>query len=92
MKTGRVVGSVVASRKVESFQGLRMLLVQPTDEAGRASGDPLVAIDTCQAGPGDMVLYEGGREAAMALPASFNPSDATIMAIVDQVDAEGAGS
>jgi microcompartment protein CcmK/EutM len=86
MKTGRVIGSVVSTRKVESFAGIRLLLVQPTDAAGESAGRPIVACDTCQAGPGDLVLFEGGREAAMALPAVFNPSDATVMAIVDDID------
>ena len=86
MRTGRVIGSVVATRKVDSFEGIRLLLVQPMDAAGASAGRPIVVCDTCQAGPGDSVLYEGGREAAMALPAVFNPSDATIMAIVDDID------
>ncbi|TFH03901.1 MAG: ethanolamine utilization protein EutN [Spirochaetales bacterium] len=92
MKTGRVIGSVVATRKVESFEGHRLLLLQPTDEAGKASGQPIVAVDICQAGPGDLVLYEGGREAATAMQATFNPSDATIMAIIDDVNVEGGPS
>ena len=86
MKTGRVIGSVVSTSKVESFEGIRLLLVQPTDAAGESAGRPFVACDTCQAGPGDFVLYEGGREAAMALPHYFNPSDATVMAIIDDID------
>jgi microcompartment protein CcmK/EutM len=90
MKTGRVIGSVVATRKVESLEGVRLLLVEPVNTAGESAGRPIVACDTCQAGPGDLVLYEGGREAAMALPAAFNPSDATIMAIIDDLHEEGA--
>jgi microcompartment protein CcmK/EutM len=46
-----------------------------------------VACDTVQAGPGDVVLFEGGREAALALANWFNTSDATVMAIVDRVSA-----
>lgn len=85
MKIGTVTGTVVATRKVESLHGVRLLLVQPLDDAGNPKGDPLVACDTCQAGPGDQVLYEGGREAAMALKETFNPSDATIFAIIDDI-------
>lgn len=90
MKIGTVTGTVVATRKVESLHGERLLLVQPLDDSGKPKGDPVVACDTCQAGPGDRVLYEGGREAAMALRETFNPSDATIMAIIDDIVEEQA--
>ena len=85
MKLGRVVGSVVCSQLTETLRGERLLLVQPISETGEPAGRPLVACDTCQAGPGDQVLYEGGREAAMALRHSFNPSDAAVMAVVDEL-------
>jgi ethanolamine utilization protein EutN len=89
MKLGRVIGSVVCTRKVESFEGVKLLLVQPLDERLEKAGDPLVACDTVQAGPGDVVYYEGGREAALGLENWFNPSDATIMGIVDSVSLDG---
>lgn len=85
MKIGIVTGSVVATRKVESLQGERLLLVQPLGDDGKPVGDPIVACDTCQAGPGDRVLFEGGREAAMALRHSFNPADAAIMSVIDDI-------
>ena len=85
MKIGIVTGSVVATRKVESLHGERLLLVQPLGDDGKPAGDPIVACDTCQAGPGDRVLFEGGREAAMALRHSFNPADAAIMSVIDDV-------
>jgi ethanolamine utilization protein EutN len=88
MKLGRVIGTVVCTRKVDSFEGVRLLLVQPLDERLANAGDPLVACDTVQAGPGDVVYYEGGREAALGLDNWFNPSDATIMGIVDRVTLE----
>jgi microcompartment protein CcmK/EutM len=85
MKIGIVTGSVVATRKVDSLHGERLLLVQPLGDDGKPAGETIVACDICQAGPGDRVLYEGGREAAMALRHSFNPSDATIMSVIDDV-------
>ena len=85
MKVGRVIGSVVCSQLVESLYGERLLLVQPLDKAGKDAGSPVVACDVAQAGPGDTFLFEGGREAAMALRQSFNPSDATVMALVDDI-------
>lgn len=92
MKIARVIGTVVATQKVPSFEGVKLLLLQPLDEHLRPVGSPIVACDTVQAGPGDVVFYEGGREAALALPNWFNPSDCTIMGIIDAVHVEGDGS
>jgi microcompartment protein CcmK/EutM len=89
MKLGRVMGSVVCSQKEASWEGVKLLLIQPLDPELKDSGDTLVACDATQAGPGEVVLYEGGREAALALENWFNPSDATVMAIVDRVSMEG---
>jgi microcompartment protein CcmK/EutM len=88
VKLGRVIGSVVCTQKVDSFEGVKLLLVQPLNERLEKKGDPLVACDTVQAGQGDLVFYEGGREAALGLENWFNPSDATIMGIVDEVSLE----
>lgn len=85
MKIGVVTGSVVATRKVEAFRGERLLLVQPLGDDGKPKGNPIVACDTCQAGPGDRVLYEGGREAAMALRHTFNPADAAVVSVIDDI-------
>ncbi len=87
MKLGRIIGSVMCTQKDPSLEGIKLLLLQPVDEALKEYGDPLVACDPIQAGPGDIVLFEGGREAALALANWFNTSDATVMAIVDEVSA-----
>ena len=87
MKLGRIIGSVMCTVKDPGLEGAKLLLLQPVDEQGKAYGDPLIACDTVQAGPGDLVLWEGGREAAMTLPDPFNPADAAVMGIVDRVDA-----
>jgi len=86
MKLGKVIGNVVCTQKVESFQNIKLLLVQPLNEKLEEIGDPVVACDTVQAGINDIVFYEGGREAALGLKNLFNPSDLTIMGIVDQVN------
>ena len=86
MKLGKVIGNVVCTQKVDSFQGIKLLLVQPLNEKLEEIGDHVVACDTVQAGINDIVFYEGGREAALGLENWFNPSDLTIMGIVDQVN------
>ncbi len=90
MKLGKVIGTVVCSQKEGSFEGIKLLLVQPLSEELKGSGDPIVACDAVQAGLNDVLIYEGGREAALSLENWFNPSDATIMGIVDQVNRSGS--
>jgi ethanolamine utilization protein EutN len=89
MYLGRVLGSVVASVKYEGLGGQKLLLVQPLDHDQAPNGPVEVAVDTVQAGRGDLVFLVGSREAALALEPSFVPVDAAIVGIVDDVDARG---
>lgn len=86
MHIARVIGTVVATRKVDSLKGQKFMVIQPLGPEGRESGRPLVAIDIVRAGPGDLVYFVRGREAAHAIEQKFNPADAAIMGIVDRVD------
>lgn len=83
MQLAQVLGTVVATVKHPSLEGVRLLVIQPQDHAGRPDGEPIVAADPLQAGPGDLVEWITGREAALALPVTFSPVDATVVAIVD---------
>ncbi len=85
MFLGRVIGSVVATRKVAGLQGIRFLMVQPVTDKGIDRDRPVVAADTTQAGPGDVVHLTSSREAAIAMPEPFVPVDHAIIAIVDRV-------
>jgi microcompartment protein CcmK/EutM len=91
MKLARVIGTVVATTKDESIRDLKILMIQPLNEKLEKSEEPLAAIDTVQAGPGDLVYYTLAREAALALPQPFAPVDAAITGIVDQVNIEDKG-
>ncbi len=87
MILGRVIGTVVASLKYKGLEGVKLLIVQPLDKNQNPSGKPLVAADaTAMAGPGELIYYEGGREAAMALSETFVPVDHSVIGIVDGVD------
>lgn len=87
MLLGRVIGRVVLCVVTPGLEGVPMLLVQPLDKALKPKGKTLVAADsTRMAGPGELVSYEGGREAAMALETTFVPVDHAIIAIVDAVN------
>lgn len=89
MLIGRVVGAVVPAVVCAGLEGVPMLLVQPLDKAGQPEGRALVAADaTRMAGPGELVYYEGGREAALALDPWFVPVDQAIIGIVDAVERE----
>lgn len=86
MKLGKVIGRVVSTKKVESFEGLKLLLVQPVDENLENTGEPIVAADTIQAGPGNLIYYETSKEASRVLETVMNPCDAAIMGIIDTMD------
>ena len=52
----RVIGEVVATQKHASHEGRKILLVQPLNLDGSNRGDALVALDSVDAGVGDLVL------------------------------------
>jgi ethanolamine utilization protein EutN len=87
VKFGRVIGTVVATRKYEGLEGIKLLVVQPLDRELSPLGEPQVAADaTAQAGHGHLVFMVASREAAQALPEVFVPVDLAITGIVDEVD------
>jgi len=87
MLLGRVIGQVVPCVVTPGLQGVPMLLVQPLDKSLKPKGKVLVAADsTRMAGEGELIAYEGGREAAMALDPWFVPVDHAIIAIIDGVN------
>lgn len=89
MLLGRVVGTVVPAVVYAGLEGVPMLLVQPLDREGQPEGRAIVAADsTRMAGPEELVYYEGGREAALALDPWFVPVDHAIIGIVDAVERE----
>jgi ethanolamine utilization protein EutN len=92
MRLGRVIGRVVATVRAPDLDGEKLLVVQPVDAARRPMGAAVVACDTAQSGPGDLVLWVGGREAALALRRTFVPVDATIVGHVEQAAGQAAGA
>ncbi len=84
MRLGRVVGRVVATVRARDLDGEKLLIVQPLDAEERPAGATVVACDVARSGPGDLVVWIGGREAALALPRPFVPVDATIVGHVEQ--------
>lgn len=92
MQLARVIGTLVATRKYEGLEGVKLLVVQPLDKKLNHQGSPVVAADaTAQAGPGELVFMIGSREAALALPVQFVPVDWAIVGIVDELHVTGVG-
>lgn len=91
MYLGRVIGTCVASERSPGLQGVRLLIVEPVDGGGRATGAPFVAADTVSAGPGELVFLVGAREASLALDEPFVPVDAAIVGLVDEIHRADGG-
>ena len=92
MHFARVLGSLVATAKIEPLRGYRLAWIEPTDARGRPSGAPLVAVDTGQYGPGEWVYFVTSREASLPLRDPFCAVDAAIVGKVDSVDLENGVS
>jgi microcompartment protein CcmK/EutM len=89
MLIGKVVGSVVATRKDPAIEGRKLLVVQVHDPLDRPTEQYVVAVDAVQAGPGDMVLYATGSSARQTELTADRPIDAVIMAVIDSWDVGG---
>lgn len=89
MYLARVTGRVVATQRYAGLEGVAMQWIQPLDEDGKDMGDQLVACAVVSTGPGDLVMYVDGREAALACPTTFVPVDAAIIGFVEQAVSKG---
>ena len=90
MQMGVVVGTVVSTRKDAELVGLKFLVVKACDLDGKPVGASLVCVDAVGAGVGEVVLYASGSSARQTTVTQNRPVDATIMAIVDTVEVDGA--
>ena len=89
MKMGRVVGTVVATRKDPSLEGVKFLVVQVLTLDLAPDGGYVIAVDAVGAGLSDIVLFASGSSARQTDVTRDRPVDAVIMAIVDSFDAHG---
>jgi ethanolamine utilization protein EutN len=88
MILGKVIGTVVASQTYEGLEGIKLLVVQPLDHRRAPVGKAVVAADTVQAGPDELVYMAQSREAALSLDNWFVPVDHAVVGIVDQLAIE----
>lgn len=89
MLIGKVIGTVVATKKDPELVGLRLLLVKGAEPDGRTSGPVLVAADAVGAGIGELVLYAAGSSARQTVQTKDRPVDHVVMAIVDTIEVDG---
>jgi len=87
MLLARVVGTVVATQKNRTFEGAKLLLVQPLTLEDTPRGTAVIAVDALGAGVHEKVLIVmEGRAAGEALGRKLAPVDAAVVGIVDTVD------
>jgi microcompartment protein CcmK/EutM len=89
MRMGRVVGTVVATRKDPSLEGVKLLVVENLGPDMGAEGGYVVAVDAVGAGVGEVILYASGSSARQTSLTRDRPVDAVIMAILDSFEAHG---
>jgi len=89
MRIAFVIGTVVATMKDEKLRGRKLLLVKEADPTGKPTGSPFVAIDTVDAGKGDIVVVTEGSSARQTVQTEALPVDAVIIAVVDSMETEG---
>lgn len=93
MLLGRVIGNIIATIKDEHYKGNKLLLVEPYDILKRSFTDEAVlAIDTVNAGEGDIVLViNEGSSVRSILKNQSTSAEMVIAAIVDHVNLETGG-
>lgn len=86
MILGKVIGTVWATRKDENLVGATLQIVKHVDLDYKVKDQFVVAMNTVQAGVGDIVLVATGSSARQTAQTKNKPVDAVIMAVVDKLD------
>lgn len=82
MIIGKVVGSVVSTRKSEKLVGSKFMIIEPVKTMSD-SKEKMVAVDTIGAGIGELVLVACGSAARIGCNLDNSPIDAAIVGIID---------
>lgn len=82
MIAGKVVGSIVSTRKNENLVGSKFMIVEPVERMKGSQGT-LVAVDNIGAGIGEYVLVACGSAARIGCNMEQAPVDAAIVGIID---------
>ncbi len=89
MNLAKVTGTLVASRKEPSMEGMKFLVLRQLDAANSETGGYVVAVDAVGAGVGEVVMYASGSSARQTEMTKDRPCDAVVMAIVDTWELDG---
>ncbi len=90
MYIGKVIGTVVATIKIDHLQERKLLLVDQLNLKGEETGYYDIAVDVVQAGPGDTVMViDEGNGARQILGIDPGAIRAVIVGIVDEVVISG---
>ncbi len=88
MFLGKVIGNVWATKKYPVLNSLKLMFVQPMNAEYKKTDEPIIAVDTVGAGPGEIIFYITASEAVIPLPVDMAPVDASIVGIVDTINSE----
>jgi len=88
MVLGKVIGTIWATKKYETLTGFKMQFVQPLNSELKEIGEPIIAVDTIGAGPGEIIFYATSSEAVIPMRVPMAPVDAAIVGIVDSINSE----
>ncbi len=89
MLIAKVIGTTVATIKDQKLEGRKLLICRESDETGKPTGKPYVAVDTVDAGVGDLVLTAHGSSGRQTSLTKDSPVDAVIMAVIDSLQVDG---
>jgi microcompartment protein CcmK/EutM len=89
MQIAKVIGTTISTIKDETLKGHKLLILRQTDEGGETYGQPYVAVDTLDAGIGDLVLTAHGSGGRQTYLTRNSPVDAVIMAVIDHMELGG---
>ena len=86
MLIAKVIGTTISTIKDEALVGRKLLILRQADETGAVYGKPYVAVDTLDAGVGDLVLTAHGSSGRQTSITKNSPVDAVIMAVIDHLE------
>jgi ethanolamine utilization protein EutN/carbon dioxide concentrating mechanism protein CcmL len=86
MLIAKVIGTTISTIKDPTLTGRKLLILRPADIDGVPFGKPYVAVDTLDAGVGDLVLTAHGSSGRQTEITKNRPVDAVIMAVIDHLE------